>query len=168
MDLSTVVDILSIVAVVSGLFFAGMELRQYRLSRDRESALELFKTFQTPEFMRGVRTVTQLPDNQSRAQVEALTGERMDDLYILIASLEGMGVLVRREELSLGLVEDFLSGIIVASWVKLRRYVEEERQVMGRETWVEWMQWLAERIIEREKAKTAVPAYIEYRDWEPD
>lgn len=168
MDLSTVVDILSIVAVVSGLFFAGMELRQYRLSRDRESALELFKTFQTPEFMRGVRTVTHLPDNQSRAQVEALTGERMDDLYILIASLEGMGVLVRREELSLGLVEDFLSGIIVTSWVKLRRYVEEERQAVGRETWVEWMQWLAERIIEREKAKTAVPAYIEYRDWEPD
>jgi hypothetical protein len=168
MDLSTVVDILSIVAVVSGLFFAGMELRQYRLSRDRESALELFKTFQKPEFMRGVRTVTQLPDNQSRAQVEALTGERMDDLYFLIASLEGMGVLVRREELSLGLVEDFLSGIIVASWGKLQRYVEEERQVVGRETWVEWMQWLAERIMEREKAKTAVPAFIEYRDWEPD
>jgi hypothetical protein len=168
MDLSTLVDILSIVAIVSGLFFAGIELHQYRLSRDRESALELFKTFQTPEFMRGVRTISELPNNQSKAQVESLAGERMDDLVFLIASLEGMGVLVFRGELSLELVEDFLSGIVVATWAKLRRYVGEERQALGRETWVEWMQWLAERIMEREKAKTAVPAYIEYRDWEPD
>jgi hypothetical protein len=168
MALSTVVDILSVVAVVSGLVFAGIELRQFRLSQDRESALELFKTFQTPEFMRGVRTITQLPDNQSRKQVEALAGKRMDDLYFLIASLEGMGALVHREELSLSLVEDFLSGIIVTTWLKMRRFVEEERKALGRETWVEWGQWLAERIMEREKSKSVVPAYIEYQDWEPD
>ena len=167
MDMSTVVDVLSVIAVVSGLLFAGVELRQFRISRERESALELFNTFQSPEFMMGVRAIIQLPDNQSKEQVEKLAGERMDDLYFIIASLEGLGVLVHKEELSLGLVEDFFSGIIVTTWLKLRRFVEDARKALDRETWGEWTQWLAERIMERERTRPAVPAHIEHKDWKP-
>ncbi len=165
MDLSTIVDVLSIIAVVSGLFFAGTELRQYRLSKDRESALELFNTFQSHDFMRGVRAITQLPDDQSKAEVEKLLGDRMDDLYFVIAILEGMGALVHKEELSLQLVEDFFSGIILMTWHKLSHFVRDERRSLGRETWMEWTQWLAERIQEREKARTPVPAHLEYQGW---
>jgi hypothetical protein len=167
MDISTVVDVLSVIAVVSGLFFAGVELRQFRISRERESALELFNTIQSPEFMRGVRAIIQLPDNQSLEQVEKLAGELMDDFYFIIASVEGLGVLVHKEELSLGLVEDFFSGIIVTTWLKLRRFVEDARKAYDRETWGEWTQWLAERIMERERTRSAVPAYIEHKDWKP-
>ena len=42
MDLSSIVNLLSVIAVVSGLVFAGVELRQIRLSKKRESSLELF------------------------------------------------------------------------------------------------------------------------------
>jgi hypothetical protein len=167
MELSTVVDVLSIIAIVSGLFFAGVELRQFRLSRDRESALELFSSIQSLEFMRGLRAITLLPDNQNKEQVEKLAGERMDDLYFTVASIEGMGALVHKEELSLGLVEDFFSGIIVVTWLKLRHFVQDERKVLERETWMEWTQWLAERIMAREGTKPAVPAHIEYQDWKP-
>lgn len=66
---------LSIIAVVSGLIFAGIELRQFRLSRERESALEMFNTFQSRDFVSGVRLITQLLDNQSKEQVENLVGE---------------------------------------------------------------------------------------------
>lgn len=168
MDLTTVVDVLSIVAVVSGLFFAGAELRQYRISRERESALELFKSIQSLEFMRAIRAITQLPDNQSKEQVEKLVGDRMDDVYFAIANMEGMGVLVHKEELRLELVEDYFSGIIVLTWLKLRRFIQDERKAVGRETWMEWTQWIAERIMEREGAKAAVPAFIEYRNSDPD
>jgi hypothetical protein len=168
MDLSIVVDILSIIAVVSGLIFAGIELRQFRISRERESALELFNTFQSRDFMSGVRAITKLPDNQSKKQVEELAGERMDDLYFVLASVEGLGALVHKGELSLKLVEDFFSGIILVTWLKLSRFVEEERSALGRETWAEWVQWLAEKIMERERARSVVPAYIEHQDWEPN
>lgn len=64
MDPSIVVDIFSVVAAASGLVFAGLELRQFRKSRERHSALGLCSTFQTPEFVRGLRAVGQLPDNR--------------------------------------------------------------------------------------------------------
>jgi len=101
MDLSIVVDILSIVAVVSSLIFAGIELRQFRKSRERQSALELLNTIQSRDFMTAVRIITQLPDNQSKSQIEALMGERMDDLYFAIANLEGLGALVFKGEIRL-------------------------------------------------------------------
>jgi len=106
-----------------------------------------------------------LPENHSIKQVEDLAGHRVDDLYSVITSLEGMGALVYREEISLEMVEDFFSGIIVTTWSKLQRLIMEERQILGRETWAEWTQWLAERIIESEGKEAAVPAYHEFKDW---
>lgn len=168
MELSTVVDILSIIAVVSSLVFAGIELRHFRISRDRESALELLNTFQSRDFMAGVRVITQLPDNQNKQQIKSLVGEGIDDLYFTIASFEGLGALVYKEEISLELVEDFFSGIIVTCWLKLRQFARDERQDLKRETWMEWAQWLAEKIMEREKTRSPLPAYLEHKDWSPN
>jgi len=168
MELSTVVDLLSIIAVVSSLIFAGIELRHFRISRDRESALELLNTFQSREFMAGVRVITQLPDHQNKQQIKSLVGDRIDDLYYAIANFEGLGALVYKREISLRLVEDFLSGIIVNCWLKLQQFAQDERQELNRETWMEWAQWLAERIMEREKTRSPLPAYLEYKDWIPN
>ena len=64
-------------------------------------------------------------------------------MVFVLASVEGLGALVHKGELSLRLVEDFFSGIIVVTWLKLSRFVEEEQSSLGRETWAEWVQWLA-------------------------
>jgi hypothetical protein len=39
------------------------------------------------------------------------------------------------------------------------------REHYQRETWSEWFQWLAERLMERESKSVPVPAYIAHRDW---
>jgi hypothetical protein len=74
MDLSTIVEIFSVIAVVSGLVFAGLELRQFRMSRERESALELFNTFQSPVFARGLQALAKLPDDLSGSEIEKHLG----------------------------------------------------------------------------------------------
>lgn len=168
MDMSTVVDVLSVIAVASGLIFASLELRRFRVSRERESALELFNTFQSQGFVKGFRIITQLPDHQSKAKVEELVGNEIHDVNFVLTNMEGMGVLVYKEELSLELVEDFFSGIIVLVWKKLSRYLQDQREELGRETIGEWGQWLAERIMEREETEPVIPAYIEHRDWKPN
>ena len=167
MDLSTVVDVFSVIAVVTGLVFAGLELRQFRKSRERESALELFNTFQSPVFARGLQYLAKLPDDLSGPEIEKLLGERMDDVYFTTAAFEGMGAMVHKGEISLSLVKDLFSGTIVVAWTKLRRLMEEERKVLGRETWGEWMQWLAERIMEMEAREGVLPAHVAHRDWKP-
>jgi hypothetical protein len=78
---------------------------------------------------------------------------------------ESLGVLVFRREVTLDLVDDFFSGPILLSWQKLRVAAQEERRALDRETGLEWFQWLAERMMEREKLSPPVPAYIAHRDW---
>src|SRR5262245_51224857 len=48
---------------------------------------------------------------------------------------------------------------------KLSRYVSEQRAILDHETTFEWLQWLAERTMEREKQTTTVPVHIVHREW---
>src|SRR5436189_5061972 len=74
-------------------------------------------------------------------------------------------VLLFHGELRIDIVDDFLSGPILVPWRKLQPYATDLRQRYRRETWSEWFQWLAERMMERESKTPAVPAYIAHRDW---
>ncbi len=83
----------------------------------------------------------------------------------MTATWETIGVLLFHGELSIDIIDDFFSGPILISWRKLLPYTKEVRRRYDRETWSEWFQWLAERMIEREEKSPAVPAYKAHCDW---
>jgi hypothetical protein len=108
-----------------------------------------------------------LPDNISREQIPAMLGSDGEDhIYALLTSWEALGILLYRKEVSIDLVDDFFSGPIVVSWRKLSRYIAELRRDAQRDTYFEWVQWLAERMMEREKQTPPVPAHIAHHDWQ--
>ena len=164
MDLALTLSLVSTMAVVAGVFFAGYEIRLARRQRAREAELLLARSFQTPEFMRALRIVVELPDGLTKRELEARGSDAMASVELWLGSMESIGVLVHKGELGIGLVEDFMSGPIVVSWRKLAPYVKERRGLMGRDTMHEWFQWLAERVAEREAARQPVPANIEFGD----
>jgi len=155
----------SAIAVLIGFGFAFVEIRRYRRRKDRESMLELVKSYQTLEFAVALNRLVDLPDGLSKLQLEKLVGEDMKFISLLMTTWEGLGILTYRREVDLEILEDFFSGPIVLSWKKLRRVVEEMRRIGGRETYYEWFQWLAERLEERETETAPIPANIEHRDW---
>jgi hypothetical protein len=163
MDLALALNVISTIAIVSGVVFAGVQLRQARVQRAREAEMLLTRSFQTPEFNLAMFTVIELPDGVSDAQIDALGVS--DIVNYWRGSMESLGILVHHREMSIELVEDFFSGPIVLSWRKLQKATEDSRKSTGRDTMNEWFQWLAERIQERETAKPPVPANIEYANW---
>jgi len=166
-DLGTIAELVSAAAVVVGLLFAGVQLRQFRRVQEREAGLVLLRSYQTRTLARGMLIVFALPDGLSKAQIEARVGEDMTTLYAMMMVWEGLGPLVQRGQLEMGMVDDFFSGPIAFSWRKLRHYVIDQRAELGRGTLWEWFQWLAERMQEREAATPPVPAHIEHRGWKP-
>ena len=167
MDLVGVAEVVSAIAVIFGFGFAFMEVRRYRRRRIRESMLELVKSYQTLEFAVALNRLVDLPDGLSKQELEKHLGDDLRFISLLMTNWEAFGILVFRRELDLDLLEDFFSGPITLSWLKLRRYVEEMRRIGGRETYFEWFQWLAERISEREDKAIPIPANIEHRGWQP-
>jgi hypothetical protein len=166
MDVSTIANLINALAVTAGVIFAAVQIRHYSQRRRRDAMLELVRSFQSPSFASAFRRVISLPDGATKAQVTELLGvDGEDATHIVGLTWESLGVLVFRREVTLDVVDDFFSGPISISWRKLSGYVVEQRAVLNRETAFEWFQWLAERMIDREKQTPPVPAHIAHRGW---
>ena len=166
MDLSTLANLINAAAVTAGVIFAAVQIRHYRQQRQRDTMLELVRTFQSPSFTRALHRINLLPAGADRAKIRDVLGdEGEEDVFLVGLTWESLGVLIFRREVTLDLVADFFSGAIVISWRNLHAFVEEDRRSLQRETIWEWFQWLAERMIEREKANPPVPAHIAHRGW---
>ena len=166
MELSTIANLINALAVTAGVIFAAVQIRDYRRQQHRDSMSALVRSFQTPSFAHSLRRVSSLPDNVAREQIPALLGpDGEDHVYALLTSWEALGILLHRKEITIDLVDDFFSGPIIVSWRKLGRYVEAMRAEAKRDTYFEWVQWLAERMMERESKTPPVPAHIAHREW---
>jgi len=152
-------------AVICGVVFAVIQIRQYREGKQREIALELLRSFQTPDFAKALLAVYNMPDDLTKEEIEAHAGEDMHLIYALMTTWESLGVLVFRGEVSLSLVDDFFSGPITISWRKLKPYVSGEREQQNRETIEEWFEWLADQLTKRESNAPPIPAHIAHKSW---
>lgn len=166
MDISTLANLINAIAVTAGVIFAAAQIREFRRQRRRQSMYTLVQTFQSADFTKALHRIIDLPDNLDRAAIRAEVGpEGEDAIYFVTTTWETIGVLVFQKEITLDLVDDFFSGPLIISWRKLARYLEDVRRERHRDTLFEWFQWLAERMIEREKSSAPVPAHVAHRDW---
>jgi hypothetical protein len=167
MSLEMIFQFVEALAVTSAVVVGLVQLRQFKLSWQRASALELLHSFQTPDFAKALLLAYGLPDGLSRDEVVSRLGEDFHLVYAMTTTWESLGVLVFRGAIGLDLVGDFFSGPIVISWAKLQNYYRTEREVMSRDTIGEWFEWLRDRLVDSESKIPAQPANIEHRTWKP-
>jgi superfamily I DNA/RNA helicase len=166
MDISTIANLINAFAVTAGLIFAATQIRYYRQRRRRDAMIELVRSFQNPSFTSAFRRVLSLPDDATTEQIrEKLGPDGEETVYLVALTWESLGVMLFRGEVTIDLIDDFFSGPILISWRKLNVFVEEDRRALDRNTVSEWFQWLAERMIQREKRIPALPAHIAHREW---
>jgi hypothetical protein len=165
MTLSSLLSLVSTLAIVAAGVFAGMQVRQLNRQRARDSALQLSHSFQTSEFVNAVNIVFDLPDGLSKKEIEDRVGDALTNVLVMFGTFESLGILIYRREIDIALVEDFCGGAIVLAGRRFKRYLAEMQESSGRRTYCEWFQWLYERFEERESLRPAVPAFIAYREW---
>jgi len=165
MTFQTYLSLFSTIAICCAGIFGGVQLRQLYKQRERESAIQLLHSFQTPEFMEATDVVFNLPEGLSKAEIDERLGARIRCVLLMFGTFEALGILVARREIRLELVDDFFSGPIVMCWKKFRRYIEDVRAISQRDTYAEFVQWIAEQFEKRESLTPAVPAYVALRGW---
>jgi hypothetical protein len=165
-ELPLLFDLISTLAVVFGILFGLVQLRQYRLSRKREAALYLLNSYRTKEFTEGIWIIQGLEEGLTRKEIEELLGGNVWSIGLVMSTWESIGILLFNHEVTIDMVDNAFSGPILFSWQKLERYVNDLRAELERETLFEWFQWLSDRIKVREIKKSPIPAHIAYKDWE--
>ncbi len=165
MDINSIFGLISTIAIIVGLIFAGVQLWILNRQREGEAAIQLLHSFQTPEFHEAVSILVDLPENLSKKEIEERLGEKMTCMRVLFGTFESLGILIFRREIDINLVEDFFSGVIILTGKKFKNYINEVREISNRQTYYEWMQWLYEQVDKRESKTTTIPSYIEFRNW---
>jgi hypothetical protein len=164
---ATVLNVVSTLALVVSLIFASAQIRMAQRQRKRDTAVGLVQSFHTPEFVSGVAAMLELPDNLSKAELQSRFADKLDNILLMLLSLESVGILVQKREIPIDLADDFFYTPVVVGWQKLHRYIEDMRKEQGVDTPLEFFQFLVEQIARRQGTAPAVPAFIAYRDWRP-
>ena len=168
MEMGTIANIATALAVLVGVVFGVVEMRRTRRDREERAAFAAIRAFMTPEWMASSTIVQSIPKGTSAAQIES--DPRTLEACLKIATImEGIGYSVYSRIVPLSVAADLIGGIAVVAWRNFRPYVEVERERMGTQKSWEWFQWLAEQIERHSVSKTnlAVGAQTVYRDWRP-
>ena len=78
-------------------------------------------------------------------------------------SFETMGLLVYRRIASFEIVQELCGGLLLEMWRTIEPWCSENRERHNNPRFGEWVQWLAEQIVEVESDIS--PAYEAHKNW---
>lgn len=163
-DLANLVEIVGIFAILFGIIFGVLQVRQNRIQRRDLAILECAHLFEDEQFTEAFRLLSKLPDGMTKARFAELD-EKYESAAIRAAmKFETIGILVHRRVVPLSAMEELVSGAALAIWRILQPWIEEIRTDRSYPTFWEWYQWLVERLQERQSPERP-PAYKMYADW---
>ena len=164
--LANLAEIMGVIIVVGGLYFAVLQLRQFRQQRRELAAIELFRFFGNPRFTRAYATVLRLPAGLSAGDLKN-RDEWLDDAAMLVSStMENIGVMTYQRIVPFTIVYHLIGSSTVILWHRLENWVYALRKEIGNDGAFEWFQWLAERL-EDYQTLDPLPAYLAHKDWLP-
>jgi len=168
-DLSTlanIAEILGVIIVIGGLFFAVLQMRQIRQQRRELAAIELFRFFGNPRFTQAYQMVLHLPDGLSAADIRTKQEDLEDAAMLISSTMENIGVMTFQRIVPFVIVNNLLGSSVVILWRKLENWAIALRDELGDDAAFEWFQWLAERL-EQYQPRDPHPAYEAHKDWIP-
>ncbi len=168
-DLSTLAnmaEILGVIIVVGGLFFAVLQMRQIRQQRRELAVIELFRFFGNPRFSKAYQLLLHLPDGMSAEDFRTNQANLADAAMLVSSTMENIGVMTFQRIVPFVIVNNLLGSSVVILWRKLQNWAVALRVELGDEAAFEWFQWLAERL-EDYQPRDPHPAYEVHKEWMP-
>lgn len=159
-------EILGVIIVIGGLYFAVLQMRQIREQRRELAAIELFRFFASPRFTQAYRTILHMPDDMSAEDIR-IKEVKLEDAAMLISNtMENIGVMTFQRIVPFLVVRNLVGTSVVILWRKLENWAIDLRDELDSPDAFEWFQWLAERL-EQFEPDDAKPAYEEFKSWAP-
>ena len=161
-NLFTALEVFTAIAVVIGIVFGLIELRQATRNRRDHAAVDIVRTVQTQEVRKAVRQVFDLPLDADPQLIR-------NDPTLLAAALavdsacEMWGCMVFEGVVDHQLLDRMVGGWVRGTWVRLHAWVESERIETQSVNVGEWWQWLYELLEADPDSGKKLGAHIGYQ-----
>lgn len=160
MDPATLLSAISSFAVVGALILAALQVRVANRTRAEHAAISIVEAAQSDAWTRGLNQLHRIPAGATAEQIDELAREVSDAIEQVGIRVETIGYMVWRGIVDIGMVDDLFGGIVIFWWSRIQPFAEWDRERTSSPKSYEWFQWLAERLTERWRVHTAVPAYL--------
>lgn len=164
--LANIAEILGVILVVGGLFFAVLQLRQFRQQQREIAAIELFRFYGNPDFARAFNRVIHMTDKTTLEDMRADDNVLEDAAMLISSTMENIGVMTHQRIVPFKVVNHLIGASVIVLWEKLKPWACAVREETGNDYMFEWFQWLADRL-EQFDDDDDRPAYEAFGDWMP-
>jgi hypothetical protein len=165
--LADVLNIASTLALIGALIFAGLQVRVSNRMRAEQAALAIVDAIQNEGWSHSLSVIIHLRDNLTPEQIDELGPQCAQSIEDYGVRIETVGYMVFRGIVAIETIEQLLGGAVTLFWARVGPWVERDRKRSASPRQFEWVQWLAERLGERQTGVTAEPAYMTYKNWKP-
>lgn len=167
LDLQTLLTYLSLISVPVGIFYYMMTLRNQSRTRKTQLFMEIYNKFndsteKTQEFMELARWEFDGYDDFMERYGPEKNIRTWSNLYHTMMFYEGIGILVKRGLVDIEMVEDFMSGVVMAFWGRYGPILKEYGVRDGHPTFAEWTEYLYDQIRPIYEAQHGVEAVRRY------
>jgi len=164
-DLASVLNLISTIAIVAALIFTALQVRQGNVKRRNQAAITLIQTAQSTGWTRALDLIGKLPGNTQPSDIERAGAEVERALFEFGVRLETIGYMVFRRNVNLETVDDLIGGVTLMFWPRAKAWSERERRRTENPKFLEWCKWLANKIAERRERLGHRPAHLRYARW---
>ena len=159
-ELSFIRDLVAIIGVIAGLTYYVLTVRNQKKARQAQLLMGLYETYRSKEFRQDVIEIRNQEwtdfDDFWEKYGEETNPSAWSSWLTVAAFFNGVGVLLKRNLIDIGLVEDLLSNVVFGMWsrmhVPLYGYREwQTRSVYGQEI-LHGFEFLYEQLAKRASA----------------
>lgn len=162
MDIALVLNAVATGAVVIGVLFGIVELRQALRSRADVAAADIVRSVQTQEIRQAVQRVLALPDSVD-PDVIRTDPTLLADALAIDSACEMWGSLVYERIVDLHMLDRMVGGWVRGTWMRLNRWIEAERIDNRSPNVAEWWEWLYAMLMSNPDPGKAAGAHVSYK-----
>jgi len=149
-DVGTVSVVVVAASVVVGVVFAVLQLRDLVKQRQTDLVISLYSIFSSKEFQKEWHMIMTDMENKQYKYNELL------EKYGVEAPMagfffEGVGVLLHKKLVNVGLVDDLFSGYVKRLWERGKPFIEDARRQLDYPQYAEWFEYLYNEMQKRQQ-----------------
>jgi hypothetical protein len=149
---ATIQQVLSIaapVAIILGVIIALVQLRTQGRVRQVEIAMRLYSSFGEENFVRHFHRVSSWDYQTFAGWSERHDQDDYTSLMVVSVFFESMGLLLKRGLAPIDLLDDLLSGPVLAAWPKVAPIWIGLRDKFHQPSWAEWFEYFHDAMADR-------------------
>jgi hypothetical protein len=158
-------SLISTIAIVLALVFAGVQVREANRARRDQAAVALLQNAQGDSWTRSMDTISRIPAGLDAEETDAQGASATAALVDFAVRVETIGYMVFSRMVSLDMVDDLLGGVILMFWGRAQAWTVRERARTGNGKLFEWCEWLADRVAARRALRGHEPAHLKHKAW---